>query len=75
MMNGGRSKVWIRYPMNRPSAVPMSRTIGITKTGLMWDFSRRLAETIPDRASTEPTDRSMPPEMMTKVMPTARISR
>ena len=41
----------------------------------MWAFSRRLAETIPDRASMEPTDRSMPPEMMTNVIPTARISR
>ena len=53
----------------------MRRTIGITNRGLMWDFSRRLEVTIPDRASTEPTDRSMPPEMMTKVIPTARISR
>ncbi len=61
--------------MNRPSAVPMARTIGITRIGLKCDFSRRLEETIVDRASMEPTDRSMPPEMMTKVIPTARISR
>ena len=28
-----------------------------------------------DRASTEPTDRSMPPETITKVMPTAITSK
>ena len=61
--------------MKRPSAVPMASTMGITRIGLTWDFSRRLEATIVDRASMEPTDRSMPPEMMTKVMPTARISR
>ena len=34
-----------------------------------------LAHRIPVSASTEPTDRSMPPVTMTNVMPTARISR
>lgn len=32
------------------------------------------ASTIDDRHSTEPTDRSMPPVMMTKVMPSAMMA-
>ena len=47
----------------------------MTNRGLMWDFSRRLDETIVARASMEPTERSMPPEMITNVIPTARIRR
>jgi len=74
-MKGGRAKAWISQPMNRPRAVPMASTTGMTSTGLQCDFSSRLEATMVDRASTEPTERSMPPEMMTKVMPTARISR
>ena len=32
-----------------------------------------IASTIAERQSTEPTDRSMPPEMMTTVMPSAMM--
>ncbi|WP_288115245.1 hypothetical protein [Microbacterium sp. SCN 71-21] len=34
-----------------------------------------IAETTPEKTSTEPIDRSMPDVEMTKVMPTARIAR
>ena len=40
--------------MKKPSVVPMARTIGITTTGLMWDFSRRLDVTIPDQGEHGP---------------------
>jgi hypothetical protein len=75
MINGGRSKVWIRYPIKKPSIVPTIRTSGITISGWICDFSIRLDVNIVEKPSMEPTERSIPPDIMTKVIPTLIISR
>ncbi|MNT91282.1 hypothetical protein D3C72_2323500 [compost metagenome] len=51
----------------------MSSTSGMAVSGLQWWCSTRLASTMVVSATTEPTDRSMPPERITKVMPTATM--
>ena len=60
--------------MTRPTAAPTRIVIGTTRYGETPSLSS-LAHRIPVSASTEPTDRSMPPVTITNVMPTARISR
>ena len=52
----------------------MSSTSTITGSGLQPMLSSFAAST-PDSATTDPTDRSMPPVMITKVMPTASTIR
>ena len=47
----------------------------MTAAGLQPDFSTRDAETMVVSAMTEPTERSIPPEMMTNVMPMAVMAR
>lgn len=42
-------------------------------TGTPWDVAIQ-ASTVAESAATEPTDRSMPAETMTKVTPNARIA-
>ena len=63
-----------------PLATPISTpTNSATKTGYgppgtvaCGELVAKLAETMPASAKTEPTERSMPPVMMTKVIPKAR---
>ncbi len=52
----------------------VTRISGITTTG-DHPLCRVLAAIMPDRATTAPTDRSMPPVRMTKVIPTASTIR
>ena len=74
-MNGWTSKYWTRTPMTRPIAgADEDRERARPGTGDTPALSS-LAHRIPVRASTDPTDRSMPPVTITNVMPTARISR
>ncbi|CKU68729.1 Uncharacterised protein [Mycobacterium tuberculosis] len=61
--------------MKAPKAVPITSTSGITTPGLQPCFSTSEADTMVVNAITEPTDRSMPPERITKVMPTATTMR
>ena len=61
-------------PMARPSVTPTSSTSAITGTGLHPAASSFAAST-PDSATTEPTERSMPPVRITKVIPTASTMR
>ena len=58
----------------RPIAAPPRIITGIVMTAGTPSDSIR-AQSMPVNAMTEPTDRSMPPVRITKVMPTARISR
>ena len=55
--------------------MPSASTSGITTVGGHCCFSTSAADTIVVSAMTEPTDRSMPPERITKVMPTATMHR
>ena len=73
-MNGWTSKYCTRTPMSRPIAAPPRMIAGIT-TAAGWPAASRSAQRMPVKAITEPTERSMPPVTMTKVIPTARISR
>ncbi|MCY1312678.1 hypothetical protein D9M70_631210 [compost metagenome] len=61
--------------MKAPKAVPMSSTSGIATAGLQPRCSTSAASTMVLSATTEPTERSMPPERITKVMPTATMIR
>ena len=69
----------MRDPLNRPTSAPTSRAMRMgTRKGYSppapsaagW---ANMQETTPDRATMDPTDRSMPSEMMTKAMPMARM--
>ena len=73
-MNGWISKKWMIAPMASPSAVPRSRPTTRTRTGGHPAASSE-AVTIPVSATTDPTERSMPPVRMTNVIPTATTSR
>ncbi len=53
----------------------MASTSGMTTRGLQPWCSTSAAETMVVSAITEPTDRSMPPDRITKVMPTATTMR
>ena len=68
------SKWWITSPMRRPSPLPMASTRRMTSTRGQPLFSPAAA-TIVDSATTDPTERSMPPVRMTKVIPTASTMR
>ncbi len=61
--------------MNAPKQVPISSTTGTAAAGLQPWRSTSDANTMVVSATTAPTDRSMPPERMTKVMPTATMMR
>ena len=62
----------ISSPLNRPIS-PQTPSGRATATTLpYWD---PYAASTADRANREPTDRSIPPPMMTKVMPTATRPR
>src|SRR3954466_207617 len=73
-MNGGSLPYAIRKPLTSPAAMPVttaSRTA--MTTGTPCDVALQ-ARTVADRAATEPTDRSMPAETITKVTPKARMA-
>ena len=73
-MNGWMSKTWTMTPIRSPQQVPM-RTPTTSTTGNGAPAVNNLAVMSPTRATTAPTDRSIPPARMTKVMPTARTRR
>ena len=73
-MNGWISKTWIMRPTTRPSSEPTRIDSGMTTAGRPA-LLEQVAASTPDRAATAPTDRSMPPVRMTKVMPTAMTMR
>lgn len=68
------SKKWITQPMRKPSVGPMSSATSSTSAAGSPSRSRN-ADTIAVIATTEPTERSIPPVRITKVMPTATTSR
>ncbi|CAB4926512.1 unannotated protein [freshwater metagenome] len=60
--------------MTVPSTAPHSNTTAMTSSGGQPNCSVRAA-IIVDSATTDPTERSIPPVRMTKVIPTARTMR
>ncbi len=82
-MNGGRPNRLIRKAWNRPIPRPSARVKASARRMMANDGSVpgatepshcviSLAQTTEDRATTAPTERSMPPEMITTEAPTAR---
>jgi len=72
MMGGMRMRV-VSRPFSTPQTPPASMP---TRKARGTGTSRNLASTAeitPDRATVEPTDRSMPPAMTTRVSPKAQI--
>ena len=69
---GSRPRV-IRTPLSRPQRNPLPRP-ALTASGSGTPACNRLAITTPERARTEPTERSIPAVMMTKVIPAAMMA-
>jgi hypothetical protein len=74
-MKGCSRKRSISKPMNAPKAVPIAAPAESPRPGSTRGCSTSEADTIVVSAITEPTERSMPPERITKVMPTATMIR
>jgi hypothetical protein len=73
--NGGSRKKQISEPMPAPSAEPAASPSVHASPGAIWCFSISVAVKIEVNPMTAPTDRSMPPEKSTSVMPTAAMPR
>jgi len=71
-MNGGTFALCTRTPLNNPTNIlaPMAMRID-TMTGI--PLTMHMETTIPDKPTTEPTDKSIPDDVMTKVIPIAII--
>ena len=74
-MKAGIWKVWITKPIAAPNSVPPASTSVIISNGGSCARSTPQASTMVVSATTEPTERSMPPDRITKVMPIATTSR
>lgn len=73
-MNGGSFPYETRAPLTRPQAIPVATArITAIHTGTPSDVAIQ-ASTVAESAATEPTERSIPAETMTKVTPNARIA-
>ena len=62
-MNGGRRPIVTKRPFSRPQAAALA-SASVSATGSPAPAWRRLARTIPASARTDPTERSIPPEMI-----------
>ena len=60
-------------PLTKPTASPTSSPVA-TATGSGPPRASTSAQSTPASATTEPTERSMPPVRMAKLMPAARIA-
>ena len=67
-MNGGSLRKAINTPFSRPKPKPVNNAAG-TPSQPHPGISEAISAAIAEAASTDPTDRSMPPVRMTKVMP------
>ena len=75
MIKAGIFSASISSPINAPKAQPITSTSGNATSGDIPQKPIALARKTPVKAITDPTDRSIPPERITKVMPTAMIPR
>ena len=71
-INGGTFALCTRTPLNNPTNILAPMAIRIeTRTGI--PFTMHMETTIPDKPTTEPTDKSIPEDVITKVIPIAMI--
>ena len=73
-MNGASLKRWIRKPCSAPNAAPVASTSAIAAYGFQPALSSEATNMVVS-AMTAPTDRSMPPDRITNVIPTATMHR
>ncbi|CAM3663150.1 hypothetical protein ISCU110981_12810 [Isoptericola cucumis] len=62
-------------PLTKPNAAPMSMDAGMMAATGQFISVSSMADAVEPTAITAPTDRSIPPLMITSVMPTARMPR
>ena len=67
--NGGRPS-WTKYPLTRPETSPSISTAGMT-TAVGRPSPKNVTMITDTRATSDPTERSIPAVAMTKVMPIA----
>ena len=72
-MNGGRRPIVTIAPFTSPQSAALV-SASVTASGNPAPDCKALARTTPERASTEPTERSMPPDMIANVIPAATIA-
>ena len=72
-MNGGRPPQLINAPFPRPQTPPAS-SASVSASAIGWPPCSELPSTTPASATIDPTERSIPPERITNVMPTATIA-
>jgi len=53
-----------------PTQAPTAKPIVAPASGDIWVWAMAIAASVPERPTTDPTDRSMPPEIITNVIPT-----
>src|SRR5690606_19211970 len=70
-MNGGSPTTDTSNPLTNPAIAPTAIPPRMPTSGLNPKSAIRITPSTPARAATEPTDRSMPPVMITMVTPTA----
>ena len=73
-MNGGRPPQLTSAPLQQAAADADRERPATSATGSGWPPCSAAPSTTPDSATIEPTDRSMPPERITNVMPTATMA-
>ena len=71
-MKGCTSKYWIMTPEITPNTAP-NTIISSMESQPLTPMFISITPATELKATTAPTDRSMPPEMITNVMPTARM--
>ena len=71
-MNGATFKRVIKFPLAKPVSAPAAVAARIATSGPLPPTSTKATMT-DVMATIEPTDRSMPPRMMTRVMPRAAV--
>ena len=70
-MNGGICVLAMMAPLNRPKMTPERMPMRMPAISGRPHQTTAAAPSTPDMAMMEPTDRSMPPRIMTMVMPQA----
>ncbi|MNN61995.1 hypothetical protein D3C81_1772610 [compost metagenome] len=63
----------VKYPLIKPAIYPTAAPVSMANTGGMPALVS-MTEITPDSASVDPTERSIPPVRITKVIPAARIA-
>ena len=75
MINAGIFNASISSPIKAPNAQPIASTSGNATSGEIPQKPIAFARNTPVNAITDPTERSIPPERITNVIPTAMMPK